>query len=50
MSILAKLALVLGGLVFFMIVFIVCLAFSTTSNPPHEKPLRRDSDVVPYLE
>jgi len=27
MSILAKLALVIGGLVFCMIVFIVCLAF-----------------------
>jgi hypothetical protein len=37
MSILAKLALVIGGLLFFMIVFIVCLAFIDYLESAHEK-------------
>jgi len=37
MSMLAKLALVIGGLLFFMIVFIVCLAFIDYIESAHEK-------------
>jgi hypothetical protein len=39
MSILAKLALVIGGPVFCMIVFIVCLAFINYLESALEKPL-----------
>jgi hypothetical protein len=39
MSILAKLVLVIGGLLFFIIVFIVCLAFMDYLESAHEKAL-----------
>jgi hypothetical protein len=47
MSILAKLALAIGGLLIFMIIFVVCLAFIDYLESAHEKTVTNGPRRVP---
>jgi hypothetical protein len=47
MSILTKLALAIGGLLFFLIVFVVCLAFIDYLESAHGKTVTHEPRRVP---
>jgi hypothetical protein len=47
MSILTKLALAIGGLLFFIIIFVVCLAFIDYLESAHEKTVTHGPRRVP---
>jgi hypothetical protein len=47
MSILTKVALAIGGLLFFIIIFVVCLAFIDYLESAHEKTVTHGPRRVP---